>query len=134
MASSEGEEWKAKGNAHFTKGKYQEAIPCYTKAIESTTDASQLAIYFSNRSAAYFQLKQFNNALEDAIKSRTHDSKFLKAYTRESSILTSMGRQREALHAILASKKVPGASDDTTIKEAIEKCWHSYISTPQKLC
>ena len=43
---------KAKGNAHFAKKEWNQAIEFYTKAIEAETDTSAKAPLYSNRSAA----------------------------------------------------------------------------------
>lgn len=132
MASQSAEQWKAKGNDHFAAGKYTQAVECYTKAIQAHTSnpaEGNIAVYYSNRSAAYFNLKQLSQALDDATKAIAHDKTFLKAYVRQSTVLTSQGKTRDALRSILAAKQVPGADSDPSVAEAIKSCWTYYVGT-----
>ena len=46
-----------------------------------------MAVYYSNRSAAYFNLEEFEKSLQDANVALTLDSKYLKAYNRKASAL-----------------------------------------------
>lgn len=50
------------GNQSFSNGNFQKAIELYTQAIELEKNA----IYYANRSFAYFELNQFKDSLEDA--------------------------------------------------------------------
>ncbi len=61
-------ELKAKGNAAFSAKNFDEAIGHYTQAIEAATDntADAVHVLYSNRSACYSGLKQWEKALEDA--------------------------------------------------------------------
>ena len=54
--------WQDLGNQSFSNGNFQKAIELYTQAIE----LEKSAIYFANRSFAYFELGQFKDSLEDA--------------------------------------------------------------------
>lgn len=62
---SSAEELKAKGNAAFSAGKFEEAVEHFTAAI--TIDPSNHVLY-SNRSGAYASLQKYNEALQDAEK------------------------------------------------------------------
>ena len=64
----------------------------YTKAIE----CCPLSIYYSNRGQAYIFLNQYDNALEDARKSRSIDPKNAKALLREAQVLSLIGKKIEA--------------------------------------
>lgn len=136
MAAQSAEQWKAKGNEHFGAGKYSQAVDCYTKAIQahaSSPTEGNIAIYYSNRSAAYFNLKKLNEALEDATNAIKLDKNYFKAYVRQSTVLSSQGRTRDALRAILAAKLVPGSEADPSVQEAINSCWTNHIGTPISL-
>ena len=54
---------KAEGNKALQAKNYAEAVKKYTEAI--AFDATQHT-YFSNRAAAYMQLKDYERALQDA--------------------------------------------------------------------
>ena len=55
------DELKAKGNALFSTGNYDEAIGWFTKAI----DAGGNHVLYSNRSACYCGLRKYEDALAD---------------------------------------------------------------------
>lgn len=56
---------KDKGNAALQANKFDEAIKCYTEAIELD---NRNHVLFSNRSAAYAKAGKYAQALEDAEK------------------------------------------------------------------
>lgn len=62
-------ELKAKGNADFAAKRYEEAIAHYTAAIEAAKgEADAPHVLYSNRSACYSGLKNYEQALADAEK------------------------------------------------------------------
>lgn len=56
-------EFKAKGNEAFKNKNYEEAVNCFTQAIELNPDDH---VFYSNRSNSYVNLKEYGKALEDA--------------------------------------------------------------------
>jgi Flp pilus assembly protein TadD len=62
------DELKAQGNAAISAHDYPKAVECYTKAIELAPDNHVL---YSNRSAAYTSMGQYEKALADAEKTVT---------------------------------------------------------------
>lgn len=63
MSLENADEWREKGNDYFKKGNFKASIECYSKAIQ--LDPSN-PFYFTNRSAAYFNLKQYQKSVDDA--------------------------------------------------------------------
>ena len=59
------EDWKLKGNALVKEKKYKEALDCYSKAIELDPNNP---ILYSNRSAMYLNLTEYDQAIADADK------------------------------------------------------------------
>ncbi len=57
---------KDEGNEAFKQKDYAKAIGCYTDAIQLTDENAHL--YYSNRSAAFVEMKEFDLALRDAQK------------------------------------------------------------------
>ena len=86
--------WKEKGNKFVQEKQYLEALNCYTKAIE--LDANDPILY-SNRSAMYFNLKYFDNAILDAEMAITLRPTYGKAYLRKGNALESQNKYKEAL-------------------------------------
>lgn len=72
-------EFKEKGNVAFTAKKYDEAIECYTKAIQ-LDDKNH--VFFSNRSASYAGKKKWIEAIEDAKTCIKLEPSFIKGYYR----------------------------------------------------
>jgi ankyrin repeat protein len=90
------EELKAKGNAHFLKKEYKEAIKAYTNAIELDTSN---AVLYSNRSAAHLKGNP-KAALKDAEESLAIDESYTKGFLRKSKALHALGRPAHAEQAL----------------------------------
>lgn len=130
MATGTAEHWKSQGNDHFACGRFNDAITCYNKALEAhnaNQGSGNAAVLLSNRSAAYFQLKQFKSALDDASKACELDSKWPKAFWRKSTALSALGRDREALQAILTVRSLSGDNANKSLSDEVVSCWKSYI-------
>ena len=53
-------EWKEEGNTHYLNNELEEAIKCYSKAIElSPSDAT----YYGNRAQAYMKCKLYEKSI-----------------------------------------------------------------------
>ncbi|KAI4463823.1 tetratricopeptide repeat protein 6 [Holotrichia oblita] len=71
----EAQQHKNKGNGYFRKGKYDEAIKYYNKAIETCPEESaiDLATFYQNRAAAYEQLKKWSAVISDCTKALDYE-------------------------------------------------------------
>lgn len=56
------EEYKEQGNVFFRRGEFEEAIKCYTDAINQCNDNPKKYIYLCNRATASFYLNDFEMA------------------------------------------------------------------------
>lgn len=76
--------YKSEGNEMFKKGKYDEAISLYNKAIDTIPEEfkTDLATYYQNRAAAYEQLKKWSSVIEDCTKAIELNSRYEKALFR----------------------------------------------------
>ncbi|KAG4107925.1 heat shock protein STI-like protein [Neocallimastix lanati (nom. inval.)] len=90
------DELKAKGNKAFAEKKYEEAIDYFTQAIN--IDSSN-HVFFSNRSASYASLGNFQKALEDAEQTIKLKSDWPKGYSRKGAALFGLQRLDEAADA-----------------------------------
>uniref|UniRef100_A0A6B2LS75 Uncharacterized protein n=1 Tax=Arcella intermedia TaxID=1963864 RepID=A0A6B2LS75_9EUKA len=88
---------KTSGNRAFTQGKFDVALKFYNEAIEILPDNH---IFYSNRSATHYQLKDYAKALEDAQKCIDLDAKFAKGYLRKGQALLELNKKEEALVAL----------------------------------
>ena len=75
---------KEKGNQLVQERKFQEALECYTKAIEID---SKDPILYSNRSLMYYNLKDYDNAIKDADVAILLKPNHSKAYLRKGNAL-----------------------------------------------
>jgi len=97
------DELKAKGNKAFSEKKYEEAIDYFTQAIN--IDSSN-HVFFSNRSACYASLNNFQKALEDAEQTIKLKSDWPKGYSRKGAALHGLGRLDEAIDAYNEGLKI----------------------------
>ncbi|XP_059569295.1 tetratricopeptide repeat protein 28 isoform X3 [Alligator mississippiensis] len=77
-------------------GDFHTAIMLYNEALGVDP---QNCILYSNRSAAYMKIQQYDKALDDAIKARLLNPKWPKAYFRQGVALQYLGRHADALAA-----------------------------------
>ena len=80
MSIEEANKYKALGNECFSAKKYDEAVQHFSKAIELNPNDH---VFFSNRSACYASLEQYEKALEDADKCVTIKPDWSKGYLRK---------------------------------------------------
>jgi len=90
------DDFKAKGNAAFSAKNFSEAVECFSQGIQ--LDGSN-HVLFSNRSASYAGLKQFDKALEDADKCISLKPNWGKGYGRKGAALHGMGDLDSAVEA-----------------------------------
>ncbi|CAK9194777.1 unnamed protein product [Sphagnum troendelagicum] len=88
------DEAKAKGNAAFSAGKFEEAVGYFAEAIALSPDNHVL---YSNRSAAYASLHKYEDALKDAKKTVELKSNWAKGYSRLGAAYVGLGQLNEAI-------------------------------------
>jgi stress-induced-phosphoprotein 1 len=88
---------KNEGNNFFKAKNYREAIAKYTEAI--ALDGTDVT-FFSNRSACYAALEDWENAAEDGRQCIMVDNKFVKGYFRYALGLQNMNNFDGALDAV----------------------------------
>eukprot|EP00457_Paulinella_chromatophora_P002354 gb/GEZN01002358.1/.p1 GENE.gb/GEZN01002358.1/~~gb/GEZN01002358.1/.p1 ORF type:complete len:524 (+),score=96.97 gb/GEZN01002358.1/:610-2181(+) len=97
------EDFKKKGNSHYRKGEYEEAVEWYTRALEVGRNASILG----NRAAAFIALKKWGKAEADALEAVGLDSTFAKGFLRASECALHRGdfAQAKAMYKQAGGKK-----------------------------
>jgi len=88
------EDWKEKGNKEYANKNYTEAVTLYTKAIELDPPNH---IYFSNRSASYYGLRLWDQALADANKCVDLKADWSKGYFRRAVVFMEIRKFDEAV-------------------------------------
>lgn len=87
------EDLKTRGNAAFGSGKYEESVRCFSEAL--SLDPTNHLLY-SNRSASYASLRQYEEALADADKAVALKADWAKGHGRRGAALLGLGRLEEA--------------------------------------
>lgn len=107
---------KAKGNTAFAEKNYEEAIKHFTEAIKC--DPSD-HVFFSNRSACYASLEQYDKAFEDGAQCVTLKPDWAKGYTRKGLAEYFLGRYDEASETYKAGLKL--APEDATLRSGLKQ-------------
>lgn len=96
--------YKNEGNTFFKKGKYDEAINMYNKAIDACPEnhATDLATFYQNRAAAYEQLKKWSSVINDCTKALDYNTKYEKALYRRAKAYEIMKDWENCLDDITA--------------------------------
>ncbi|KAG0347566.1 hypothetical protein BG004_007470 [Podila humilis] len=90
------EELKVAGNRKVNEKDYAEAIRLYGEAI---TLNPKNAVYYANRAAAYSQMGDHQNAINDSLKAAEVDPSYSKAYSRLGHAYFSVGKYKDAVSA-----------------------------------
>lgn len=88
---------KVKGNEFVKESNFNEAIKCFTQAIDMKVETPKNAIYYSNRAFINIKLENFGFALSDANKAIEIDKEYVKAYYRRASAYLLLRKFDEAL-------------------------------------
>ncbi|CAI5516547.1 unnamed protein product [Closterium sp. Naga37s-1] len=90
------DEAKARGNAAFSAGRFEEAVEHFTEAIKLAPDNHVL---YSNRSAAHASLHRYGDALADAERTVELRSDWPKGYSRLGAALHGLREYARAVEA-----------------------------------
>ena len=113
---------KHRANEAFGKGEFTKAVEQFTKCIELDP---QEAVYFSNRSAAYAKLKQYDEALSDGQKAVSLRPDWIKGYSRKAFALFCLEDFEAALKCYEKALDLDPADKQT--RDSIARC-HTCIS------
>lgn len=97
------DELKAQGNAAFSAKDFAKAVDLFTHAINQ--DANNHVLY-SNRSASYAGLKNYDKALEDANTTINKNSQWPKGYARKGAALHGLHQYMDSVEAYEQGLKI----------------------------
>nr|CAB3266646.1 stress-induced-phosphoprotein 1 [Phallusia mammillata] len=112
-------EEKAKGNELYKKGKYPEALKCYSEAIKRDPDNAAL---YSNRAACYMKLLEFRIALKDCDECVKKDPQFIKGHVRRGGVLEAMKEFSRATDAY--QKALDIDPNNSEASDGMRRCLH----------
>lgn len=104
-------ELKEKGNEAFRQKKYEKAIEYYTEALEHANSSDKHFIY-GNRSAAYFSIKNFQEAANDAKKCIELKPEWPKGYFRLGKALYELKEHTESYKKLYKGILLDPKSDE----------------------
>ncbi|CAL8470514.1 g10056 [Coccomyxa elongata] len=105
--------YKSEGNAAYGRGDYDAAVHAYTAALRALPACSpDCAALYSNRSAAYEQLTQYEDALSDAETAVQLSPDWHKGYLRQSLAFIGLRNFTAAREAVATGlQHAPGSSE-----------------------
>ena len=120
-------ELKGKGNRCFQNGEYEQAVDLFTKCIAlrqgkagSGAEEDNTHIYYSNRSAAYVKLGQFELAKRDALESIERSrGQWAKGWVRLAVVSLALDDLTTHAKAYARAYKLDPLNDD--LKEKMDK-------------
>uniref|UniRef100_A0AAY4EIH5 Mitochondrial import receptor subunit TOM70 n=1 Tax=Denticeps clupeoides TaxID=299321 RepID=A0AAY4EIH5_9TELE len=95
---------KSKGNKYFKAGKYDNAIQCYTEAINlcPKDQKSDLSTFYQNRAAAYEQQMRWAEVVQDCSQAVELNPRYVKALFRRAKALEKLDSRKECLEDVTA--------------------------------
>lgn len=96
--------FKNNGNKLFKEGKFDKAVECYTNAIKicPPEEKSDLATFYQNRAAAYENLKNYTETINDCSKALELNKDYIKALQRRARSYEAIGNLEKCLEDITA--------------------------------
>ena len=107
--------WKTKGNELFSAKDFPAAVEAFSKAIE--LDANNHVLY-SNRSACYASMQQYDEAVDDAEKCVSLSPAWSKGYVRLGAAFHGVGEHDQAIDAY--NKGLALEPDNAALKAGLE--------------
>lgn len=112
---------KEEGNEVFKNKQFQEAIKFYTAALALKEDPA----YYSNRSACYIALKDFERVIEDTTSALKIKPEYTKCILRRATAYEQLGQHQNAMFDLTAATIYGGFKTKPT-EEALERVLKTY--------
>jgi tetratricopeptide (TPR) repeat protein len=120
-------ELKQRGNDALAKKEYKKAIDCYSEAINIDLDNP---VIYSNRSAAYANLKMWSEAYADASRCNFLDPKFAKGWQRKGYAAMNLKKYDEAKLAF--NRGLDLEHDNEHMKKGLQEVLAAERNNPKK--
>ncbi|KAG1457035.1 hypothetical protein G6F46_009009 [Rhizopus delemar] len=117
---TEATEFKLKGNTHFGRGEYKQAIEQYEHALMTCplSLAKERAVYFANIAACHMKQNEYKDAKDMCTQALKSDPTYSKALLRRAQANEKIGSYTAMSEALDDYKKLKAqANDQYTLKE-----------------
>jgi len=111
---------KNEGNSALKRGDYESALKWFTEGIAHSPEN---AILYSNRSAVYAQLRQWENAAEDAKNAIKFSPTWAKAYSRLGLAYFQLHRYESSIEAYEKAIELEPSEDLKKSLELVKNSW-----------
>ena len=115
---SDPESIKEAGNKAFMAKNFDEAIKCYTVAIEITLEQPN-HVYYANRANAQLELHNYEECINDCNSAIEIEPSYTKSYYRKAKALYGQNKLKDALTVIEKAQEMDPANSD--IQQLLEK-------------
>ncbi|CAJ1036953.1 Tetratricopeptide repeat/Protein tyrosine kinase/Protein kinase domain [Leishmania utingensis] len=123
----DGTRLREEGNEAFKAGRYHEAIRYYTQAIEVDPDSEFI---YTNRSFAYFNIKEFEKSAADAAKAVEINANFFKGHYRLGLAQMSLNDFGHAMDSLRRAWALAPDANKEAIRVAMAKCESKMARAP----
>lgn len=126
-ANLDGTRLREAGNEAFKAGRYNEAVHYYTQAIQVDPDSE---FNFSNRSFAYYKLKEYGKAAADAENAIRLNDKFFKGFYRLGMAQMALNDFQHAMENLRKAWAIAPEANKESIRVSIAKCESKIARAP----
>ncbi|XP_064393064.1 tetratricopeptide repeat protein 12-like isoform X2 [Halichondria panicea] len=98
-----GRKWKSKGAGAFKRGDMEEALDCYSKALEETPWVITL---YTNRALCYNKMGRYIEAIEDCDEAIKIEPAKIRAHVHKGKALVGMGNYTQAIESYQEALKL----------------------------
>ncbi|CAI5730987.1 unnamed protein product [Peronospora destructor] len=107
-------EFKSQGNALFVEEQYEEAVLCYTRAMERHPEDADT---MSKRAAAFLKLHKLHEAAADALRATELDATLHMAYMRHGVAQFELEKYTEAKQIFQMGRQKALKTDEKVVKQ-----------------
>eukprot|EP01053_Blabericola_migrator_P013450 Blabericola_migrator_1__13449@NODE_968_length_5872_cov_146_680276_g670_i0_p1_GENE_NODE_968_length_5872_cov_146_680276_g670_i0NODE_968_length_5872_cov_146_680276_g670_i0_p1_ORF_typecomplete_len1115_score254_25TPR_16/PF13432_6/0_16TPR_16/PF13432_6/6_6e05TPR_MalT/PF17874_1/2e07TPR_MalT/PF17874_1/1_2e03DUF3856/PF12968_7/1_9e06DUF3856/PF12968_7/6_4e02ANAPC3/PF12895_7/0_00089ANAPC3/PF12895_7/0_0014TPR_2/PF07719_17/0_036TPR_2/PF07719_17/38TPR_2/PF07719_17/0_25TPR_12/PF13424_6/0_00043TPR_12/PF13424_6/2_ len=121
------------GKTHFASGDYKEAFEQYSAALCLTTDMTDRALLFANRSACFLRQGRYRDALSEAHKSIASCRTYAKGWFRAGESLEALKDYKGARSVFAQCAKLAGVDLNDSIRNKDDSVYKRWAAVDEKL-
>jgi tetratricopeptide (TPR) repeat protein len=122
---------KSEGTSFYKSGRFNDAVIAFSESLKVASSADDVHLVYSNRSASYQQLKQYDKAADDATSCTQVKPLWAKGYSHLGLSKFNLGQMDEAICAYQKAIEYDSGKKEE-YEKAIELCSHAKRNTNGK--